>query len=328
MVTGANGAIGGFVVDALVEGGDDVVAVSRQSPAWLGRHGRRHEGGADPVRWALGDIRDRDRLVELCQAEQVEVIIHLAAILVHSDTQPLLAVETNVTGTLNVAEAAARTGVRRVVYMSSKAVIGAFSGMHGQPDYVEITEDFPPDPFSLYGATKLAAERVGATYHERGPVEFISVRAGTTVGPDKGERHGSTRVISQLVEAALTERPFTIPRGGDQPDDIIYNADVAAGLVALARAERLRHQVYHLSTGQLTTLRDIAAALCQRQPMARIEVGPGFDPFGLGYPGYGLLSSSRVAEDTGFRSRFSFPAWIDDYLDRLRPSRALSGRTL
>jgi UDP-glucose 4-epimerase len=311
LVTGATGAIGSFVVDHLRRRGDVPIAFSRSRP------------GTD-VPWAAGDVGERKSLIEACRTYEVERIIHLAAVLVHADRERERAVDTNITGTLNVVEAAARCGVERVVNMSSKAVFGEFSGAYGPPGYRPVPEDYPTGPRSLYGATKLAAERIGQDYHDRGLVEFVSVRAGTTVGPNKGERHGATRLVSDLIEAIFRGDPYVVERGGDEPDDLIYNEDLARGLVALCTAERLNHPIYHLSTGRLTTIRDIAEALVQRVPGARVEVGGGGDPFGLGYAGYGLMSSALAAADVGFAPAIAFPGWVDAYLAHLAETAASS----
>jgi UDP-glucose 4-epimerase len=172
----------------------------------------------------------------------------------------------------------------------------------------------------MYGLSKLIAEQTAAYYRRRFDQSIVVVRFGTTCGPNKGERHGSSRITSLLVENAAAGKPTRIAQGGDQRDDVIYNRDVAHGLVLACLAPGLRHSTYHLGSGSLISLQDLAAAVRRVVPDAAIEIGPGLDYMQLGIGNYCLMSTSRARRELGFRARYALDDWVADYVDVMRAS--------
>jgi nucleoside-diphosphate-sugar epimerase len=162
-VTGANGFLGSHVCDVLAERG------------WRARAG--HRAGSD-VRWLAGgaatpvimDLQDAaslDALFDGCDG-----VVHCAGALVADED---VYRRVNVNGTRAVAEAAARAGVRRLVYVSSLA-----AGGPAGPDAPR-NESHPDQPISGYGRSKLAAEHVlrdGAW-----PFETLCLRPPALYGP-------------------------------------------------------------------------------------------------------------------------------------------------
>ena len=110
LLTGASGEIGTPLVDRLLEGGHELVVISRRSRAV--EAGRR-------LRWVRADVRDRASLERACESEP-EVVVHMAA-LTHS-TRPAAYEAVNVTGTRNLLAAVSRRPLRRFVHMSTRAI--------------------------------------------------------------------------------------------------------------------------------------------------------------------------------------------------------------
>ncbi len=163
LVTGGTGTIGSAVVRQLLRDGADVVRIFSRDDTKQYEMGRLL--GDDPrVRFLIGDVRDRDRLIRA--TEGIDLIVHAAALkhVAAAEYNPFEAVETNVRGTQNVIDAAIA---------------------HNTPRVVLISTDKAAEPLGVYGATKLLAERLfhaahifrGA--HER--VIFTSVRFGNVV---------------------------------------------------------------------------------------------------------------------------------------------------
>src|SRR5262245_51085334 len=152
LVTGACGFIGAALVGALTENGETVIASDLGGDA----------GDAADIRAC--DITDARQVDELFGCDRFDTIIHCGAVsgpMVMAD-RPLDIWRINVLGTAHLLEAVRRQGIGRFVLCSSCSVYGAMNG-------ATIDEDTPPDPGSLYGASKLAAEQAMIGYvHEHG----------------------------------------------------------------------------------------------------------------------------------------------------------------
>src|SRR5687767_15028867 len=101
------------------------------------------------------DIRDAEAVRRAVLETRPEVIYHLAAqaSVVVSMREPVLDVETNVLGSIHLAQAAIEAGAGRFVFFSTGGAL------FGAPEKIPVREDTPAHPQSVYGASKLAAER-------------------------------------------------------------------------------------------------------------------------------------------------------------------------
>src|SRR3712207_5026416 len=130
LVTGGLGAIGSYVVRALVQGGGRPVAYSPRGDT------RLIADVVEQVDVVAGDVLDLPELLRTLRAHDVTHVVHLAALVVPtSQANPLRALKVNVEGTLHVFEAARVLGLRRVVYLSSKGVLGEIGGDAAHPTY-------------------------------------------------------------------------------------------------------------------------------------------------------------------------------------------------
>lgn len=261
-VTGGTGFVGGAVVRHLLAQGRDVVGLARTGAAAdvLAR------AGARPVR---GDIRDPgsfDRTVRGC-----EVVFHVAGLNASCLRDPSPLLRTNVEGTRNVLEAAARAGIRRFVYTSSAATIGERAGSIGR-------EDTSHRGWFLtgYERSKFDAERL---VMERGPalgLEVVCVNPASVQGPGRGQ--GSAR----LLRAAARGR---LPVAVDVWTSLVDVDDCARGH-ALAAERGASGERYLLCGGSFRT-RDLLRLL--EQATAR-------RPRTVFAPGWVLLAAAAGAE--------------------------------
>lgn len=308
LVTGGLGAIGSYVSRLFHERGDDVVVFDLRPDLRLVRD------IADAITVVQGDIGHLHALVAAFQQHRIEVVVHTAALMpVPVKRDPYVGTLVNVLGLTNVLEAARLTGVRRVVFASTRGVYAAASGDHAHPTYRPITEDYPKDPDSLYDASRFYGERLGRQYAETYGLEFAATRFAHTFGPGK-LTHGTLAVPCQIIEGAYRGVPVRIPQGGDQRDDLIYNRDAALGLVCAATAERPASGVYSIGTGRPSTLRDVEAAVRRHVPDADIEIGPGLDFKGLGRDSSTVYDTTRARTEIGFEARFTLDEAVADYL--------------
>jgi UDP-N-acetylglucosamine 4,6-dehydratase/5-epimerase len=167
MVTGGTGSFGQRFTEILLaqHSPKKLIIFSRDE---LKQHEMRQRwddsSGRWPIRYFVGDVRDRERLRRAMQG--VDVVVHAAALkqVPACEYNPFEAVQTNIMGAKNVIDAAIDSGVKRVLALSTDKAV---------------------NPINLYGATKLVAEKLfvqGNSYAGGGVPRFSCVRYGNVVG--------------------------------------------------------------------------------------------------------------------------------------------------
>jgi NAD dependent epimerase/dehydratase len=239
LVTGAGGFIGGHLVEQLVRDGARVRAMCRYNS----RNDRGTLDWLEPevvaeVEVVAGELRDVESVA--AAVEGTEVVLHLGAQIAipYSYVNPRDFVEVNALGTLNVAQAALRHGVRRVVHTSTSEV-------YGSAQTVPITESHPLEPQSPYAASKVAADKLMDSFHRSFDLPVTILRPFNTYGP-----HQSARAILPTIISQALARP-TLRLGSLHPRrDMTYVEDTVAAFVAVADAdESVVGRTVQLGTG-------------------------------------------------------------------------------
>lgn len=309
LVTGGHGVIGSWVCRELERRGVTAVALDLAlSPAVA-------FPDAAPPRSIVGDVRDAEVLREAIRAGGVRRVVHLAAIVGEPcEADPVLALEVNSVATARVLEAAADAGVERVVAMSTKGTLGPLEARYVHPIYDPVPVDLPPAPRSIYETSKLVVERLVDRARERGGLAAAAVRLATTWGPGKsGASHGAFSVHSDLVVAAAAGEPARLDAHPDQGFDLVYYADIAAGLVGAILADApLRRPVYHVGSGRIVTAREFGSAVERTFPGAAVELGERF-PSGRNC----LLDVAPAREDFGYVPAWDLERALRDFRSRL-----------
>lgn len=261
LVTGADGFIGSHLVEALVRDGRQVRAFvlynSVNSWGWL-------DEAPEEVRRAIevvaGDIRD-----PVCVREAMrgcDAVLHLAALIAipYSYVAPHSYVEVNVTGTLNVVQAARELDVAKVVQTSTSEV-------YGTAQYVPITEAHPLVGQSPYAASKIGADQIALSYWRSFGTPVAVVRPFNTYGPRQSARAVIPTVISQIA-AGRTR----IELGALKPTrDFNFVEDTVRGMIAVLDAEISVGKVINIGSGHEISIGDLAV-LIARTMGAEIEV--------------------------------------------------------
>ena len=196
----------------------------------------------------LGDVRDIASVRDL--AEGADVVYHLAALIAipYSYRSPRSYVDTNVSGTLNVMEAARQLGTPRVVHTSTSEV-------YGTALTVPINEDHPLQGQSPYSASKIGADKIAESYHLSFEVPVATLRPFNTYGPRQSNRAVIPTILSQL---AAGQRQI---RMGDlRPTrDFTYVADTVRAFLALADApaEAVVGRTLNAGSGVETSIGDL-----------------------------------------------------------------------
>lgn len=269
----------------------------------------------DAIDFEEADLRDQDRLERLFQDRQFDAVIHMAAAVGHQaiDPDPKFSFDVNMAATAALLEIACRHKVKRFIYTSSRAVYGDIDDDSAHPTYAPIKEDRPLRPPKVYDLCKMACEGMGREFSATFGIEFVALRFGTIFGPGKTLRHRSFGILSSIIEKPALGEKVVIEKGGDQKDDMIFAADAAAGIVAALFCEKPKHHEYNISTGVGHTLGNVADAVRRHYPDAEIEIGPGFNYFGIG-PNYSsILDNSRAQTDFGFTANHDLNQSVAKY---------------
>ncbi len=268
LVTGAGGFIGSHLVERLAEGGSLVRAFIRYNSAgswgWL-EH--MDESLRDRVEVIAGDIRDAQTVRQAVAG--CETVFHLAALIgiPYSYSAPDSYVATNVTGTLNVVQAARDTGVARVVHTSTSEV-------YGTAQEVPINEDHPLNPQSPYAATKVGADQIALSYHRSFGTPVVVLRPFNTYGPRQSARAVIPVIISQILDhtanGAANGAACRVKLGAVHPTrDFNFVGDTVAGFIAAAGAEEAVGRVINIGSNFEISVGDTARMIAD---IAGVEI--------------------------------------------------------
>lgn len=305
LLTGGAGLIGSTIVDRLLveEPGAEIVVYDDLSRGTLANLRAAHEHAGGRLRVEVGDVRDAHHLRAAMTG--VDVVFHLAAIrITRCAEDPLLAHEVLGTGTVNVADAAAAAGVRKLVYSSSASVYGLAESFPTREDHHGYDND------TIYGAAKLYGEGVLRSYHATRGLDYVALRYFNVYGP-RMDTHGKyTEVLIRWMQAIEQGEPPVIFGDGTTTMDLVFVDDVARANVAAARAAAT-DVVCNVGTGAETSLRGLADALVRAMGS---DVEPVHAPERSVNPVPRRLASVAAAEQLlGFRADVG----LDDGLRRL-----------
>jgi NAD dependent epimerase/dehydratase len=246
LVTGAGGFIGSHLAEALVRAGASVRAFVRYTSR--GDHGWLEAGDPEVVRELeifRGDLANPEAVAGAIAGRNV--VFHLGALIPipYSYRHPREFVTANVSGTLNVLEAARRAEVERIVHTSTSEV-------YGTAQEIPIGEEHRLHPQSPYAATKVAADQLALSYQRSFGTPVAIVRPFNTYGP----RQSARAVIPTIVTQALSRE--TIELGAtDTTRDFLYVGDTVAGMKRCGSADGVEGEVINLGTGVEVSIAEV-----------------------------------------------------------------------
>ena len=242
LVTGALGFIGRHLAEALLGEGADVTI--------LDNAGAEPPSGARLVR---GDVRRPDDVARAVAGS--ELVFHVAgnANGTLSVLDPRLDFETNALGSFNVADAAARAEVGRLVYVSSASV-------YGTPVRFPMDEEHPTKPFVPYGASKLSGELASLTLFRAIGLPVVAARPFCVYGPGEDPKHTLVEP-GRYLRWHLNRRPIQVVGDPDRKTrDFVHVSDLVAALLVLARAG-VPGEAYNAGSGEEVSMRQLVDAI-------------------------------------------------------------------
>ena len=303
LVTGGLGYIGSVLCEQLLAAGHRVTALDNLSFG-TGQQGVFHLCANPDFDFVQGDVRDES--VMRSAVRSADTIVHLAAIVgaPACDRDPLLATSVNLESVRLLDRL--RSPSQLVIYPNTNSGYGATSGK------AFCTEDSPLEPISLYGRTKVEAERVllagGRT---------VAFRLATVFG--MSPRMRLDLLVNHFVHAAVTDGTLVLFEK-EFKRNFVHVRDVAdAMLHAMTNADAMSGRVYNLGLDSANLSKEeLALTVKKHVPKLYIHFAPiGQDPDKRNY----VVSSARLRE-AGFTAKRS----LDDGIRELIKGYRMLGR--
>jgi CDP-glucose 4,6-dehydratase len=297
LCTGAQGFIGSWVAERLLDEGAELFVLDRP-PAELSRF--RLRGLHDRCTPVPGELMDLESLRRAIDAHSIEAVFHLAAtaIVGSATISPLHTYEVNVRGTWNLLEACRIADVP-----PQRVVVASTDKAYGTHEDLPYREGHALQPRYPYDVSKACADLIARSYAHTFDLPVAVTRLGNVFG---GGDFNFSRLIPGTVRALLAgERPV-IRSGGLMERDFLYAEDAADVYLAVAGSldrPELRGRAWNASLGFPVTVLEVVRRLAE---LAGADTEP--DVRGEGTPHGELtrqwLDSSAIAEQLGWT-----PAW-------------------
>lgn len=251
-VTGADGFIGSHLTEALVREGYKVKALAQYNSfnniGWLQD---MPENILNHVEIVMGDVRDANQMrVEI---KKMDYVLHLSALIAipYSYNSPKSYIDTNVSGTLNVLQAARDFDVS-VIHTSTSEV-------YGSARYVPIDENHPLQGQSPYSASKIAADQIAYSYFASFDLPVKIIRPFNTYGPRQSMRAVIPTIIVQIANGARE-----IELGATSPTrDFNYVDDTVRGFIEAMKSANGIGEVVNLGSNFEISIKDTVQIIAE-----------------------------------------------------------------
>jgi UDP-glucose 4-epimerase len=302
LVTGGAGYIGSHVVRQLGSAGESVVTLDNLSTGF--------EAAVTAGELVIGDTGDAELLEKIFSSNDIDTVMHFAAhtIVPESVADPLKYYRNNTASSRTLLEAAARHGVRNIVFSSTAAV-------YGIPEDGKASEDSPTQPINPYGTSKLMTEWMLRDLSAAGGPAYVALRYFNVAGCEPSGTIGqstpkATLLVKVACEAATGKRPGVAIYGTDYPTpdgtglrDYIHVEDLAtAHLDALTY---LRNggasTILNCGYGHGYSVREVLAAVATANGEA---LNVNEEPRRAGDPPELIAVAERVREVLGWTPKF------------------------
>ncbi len=301
LVTGGAGFIGSHLVDLLVAEGHQVTVLDNLS------HGKRSNLTAEHT-FLEADVLEVD-FEEVFAEHEPEVVFNLAAqIDVRASVEdPLHDAQTNILSVIRIADAARKTGVRKIVHTTSGGAI------YGEPENLPVDESVPVDPYSPYAASKYAGEVYLNTFRHLYGLECSHIAPANVYGP-RQDPHGEAGVVAIFAQNLLDGKPTKVFGEGENTRDYVYVGDVVRAFY-LAAGQLGGGLRFNVGTSVETTDRELHTLVAQAAGAAD---EPDFAPARLGDLPRSALSYDRAREVLGWEPQVPIAEGVARTVDYFR----------
>ena len=296
-VTGGNGNLGRLVALHLEGAGTKVV--SFDLPGSEGAHSDpRHEV-------VLGDMRNHELLEQSIKTHKPDVVIHLASMLSgSSEANPGLAWEVNASSSIRFMRMCLEHQTGPFFFASTAATYG--------PDLSSpVGLDTPQWPENIYGATKVAVERMGVYLKLKQGFDFRCLRFPMVLSPF-APAGAMTAYPSHAIAAAANGESFVFPVAEHTGMSTLYLNDVTRSVVEICTAKRsaLNQHIYNLHS-YMFTVQDLVTAIQSRYPDFTCSFTKNSPTDDLIRRWPDVFDDSAAQQDWGWKLQYDFEATID-----------------
>ncbi|TAL50545.1 NAD-dependent epimerase/dehydratase family protein [Patescibacteria group bacterium] len=285
LVTGGAGFIGSHVVDALIRRRIKVYVIDDLST------GSRKNLNPNATFYKIS-IVDQEAVTKLIARIKPDVVFHLAAqIDVRCSVEnPSDDARVNILGTLNVAHACAKSGVKKFIFTSSG---GAMYSDSVRPPYSEKT---PEEPLSPYGIAKRSAEMYLDFEQRIHGMKYVILRLANAYGPRQALRGGYAGVISVFARQMLAGKKVVINGHGKQTRDYVFVSDIVrAHMLAM---DKTVTGTFNIGTGIQTSVNSLFSKIKRLTGSKEKEV---HGPVCKGEVMRSALDSHKAARELGWK---------------------------
>jgi dTDP-glucose 4,6-dehydratase len=251
-LTGSEGFIGSHLTEALVKQGFEVTALAQYNSfnnhGWLSD---LSDAVLSNVNIVMGDVRDSNQMRSLIK--EADYILHLASLIAipFSYQAPSSYVDTNISGTLNILQAARDFSVP-VIHTSTSEV-------YGTAQYVPIDEVHPLQGQSPYSASKIGADQIAMSYFYSFDLPVKILRPFNTYGPRQSLRAVIPTIITQILRGETNVRlGATSPRR-----DFNYVEDTVEGFMCALKSPNGVGEVINIGSGFDISVGDTAVMIAE-----------------------------------------------------------------
>jgi UDP-glucuronate 4-epimerase len=314
LITGGAGFIGSHVCERLLHDGHNVWAFDDLNhfydPQFKQRNLRAIQLLATPFEFVHGDITDASVLDKIFSYVKFDQVIHLAARagVRPSLAEPALYQRVNVEGTVNVLEAARKTGVKKITIASSSSVYG----LNSKVPFNESDPIF--SAISPYAASKLACEALGHVYHHIYKMDVAMLRFFTVYGP----RQRPDLAIYKFAKLISAGKPIPVFGDGSAARDYTFVTDTVDGIIACTRKE-FGFEIFNLGESQTVSLARMIElledALGKKAVIDRQPLQPGDVPITF-------ADISKARAELGYDPQVKFERGIKLFADWFKKSHS------
>ena len=258
LVTGAQGFIGSWLAERLLDEGARVVTLERDvepDSRFVA------DGIAERCVQVRGDLLDHQALVRALNEHEIRAVFHLAAqtIVGTANRSPLSTFETNVRGTYLLLEACRGLGV--VADPVERVVVASSDKAYGNHDQLPYREDFPLQPRYPYDVSKACTDMIARSYATTYGMPVAVTRLANVYG---GGDLNWSRIVPDTIRALLDDKPPVIRSDGSPERDYMYVEDAVDAYLAIAESldrEALWGRAWNAGTGKPVAVRQVVDRL-------------------------------------------------------------------
>jgi nucleoside-diphosphate-sugar epimerase len=298
LITGGAGFIGSHLAEALVKLKARVVVLDDLSGG-----SRENLSSFEPVDFVHASILDSGALARCLDG--CDFVFHQAALgsVPRSVEQPRHYAEVNITGTLNVLEAARVAKASRVIFAASSSVYGE--------NPVPWIETLAPQPRSPYAATKLADEALLSAYAISYGLDTASLRYFNIFGPRQNANSAYAAVIAAFAKALLSGQRPVIFGDGEQSRDFTFVANaVHANLLCARRSEPIGGEAINVACGGRVSVNELASAMACA--LGRPDLTPIHEPARAGDIRHSFADLGRARSILGYAPIVGFDEGLEE----------------